>query len=408
MSRRPELRAAHAVRPGTVRPRRHAGAAACLAVAAGLLAACGGADLGLDVATVAVCDDDTWPLATLDARLDEGAATDVFVACSQEVGASGGPGFVERLVPDDDAPAPLRSVGAVARFDHGVTGLAAGDLDGDGGHELVATVAGPSERRLAVLSADGDGNLVSLAEHTTGSTLSGPALADVDGDGALDVLSPSEGAWFANLGDATSPGPFERRTLVTVDRRLQLDRADVSGDGHADVVHRDAEEGRLRIYARSPDVPDTLPLPDAASFRTIYAGAGWDNDGAATLVAGRDVDPFRAEVVILRSDEANGLDASDPLEALGHPERAMLADLTGDGRLELVSTPRPGPDADAERLMVAPGLADGGFDDPVELRLDEFAYQPVVARGFAGDDRDAVLAVQQEARQLVVVLAAGD
>ncbi len=384
-------------RPGwTIRP-----AAAALATV--LLAACSGSDLDVAVDTVAVCDDASWPLAVVDARSGGDATREVFVACSQEAGASAGPGFVERLVPSGDTAAELRSTGAVARFEYGVTGLAAADLSGDGSDELVATVAGPRERRLVVLGRDGDAGFVPLAEHVTGSTLSGPAVLDVDGDGVLDVVAPREGAWFANLGEASAPGPFEQRALVDMDQRLELDLADVSGDGRADVAHRDGEAGRLRLFARSSEVPDELPLEVASAFRTIYAGARLHDEGATTFVAGRATDPVEAEVVLLVPDGQGGLQASAPLEALGHPERALLADVVGNGRLDLVVSLRPGPDADAERLLVALGLPGGLFEDPVELRLDDFPYRPVVARAFGADDGDVVLAVHQETRQLVVV-----
>jgi hypothetical protein len=111
------------------------------------------------------------------------------------------------------------------------------DFDGDGDLDLVSAGAIPGfTGSSAVHLNDGTGQM------TLGSTQAYPedverfALADYDGDGAVDLLvsSQSSGSWFAfGNGDGT----FGTPALTGFDaRNFDLDAADMNGDGILDQV----------------------------------------------------------------------------------------------------------------------------------------------------------------------------
>lgn len=129
-----------------------------------------------------------------------------------------------------------------------VTDLAVGDLDGDGDHDLAA---GGYEEVL-LLANDGGGRFSALRTLTGGRENSSLATGDLDGDGDLDLVA-SEGprgedettgmvsAWEnegdGEWSDADRLGDTLEPVVV----------GDVTGDGRADVLAREARGGRLDV-----------------------------------------------------------------------------------------------------------------------------------------------------------------
>ncbi len=121
----------------------------------------------------------------------------------------------------------------------GVAGVAAGDLDGDGDVDLVS--ASTFDGTVAWCeNLDGAG--ASWSRHVISAAVAAAtpaALADLDGDGDLDVLSASQTGdavvWFENAaGDGSSWTP--RTVSAALDLPLSLVPADIDGDGDLDVA----------------------------------------------------------------------------------------------------------------------------------------------------------------------------
>ncbi len=133
--------------------------------------------------------------------------------------------------------------------------VAAGDLDGDGRLDLMT---GASNGRVGVYRNVGTPQLPVFVTEPNGTATaadlawaasvglpddvgedSAPAIADVDGDGRLDVLVGSAvGAVrvFVNEGSATAPQFVERDAVVAGRRRTTPAAADLDGDGLADLL----------------------------------------------------------------------------------------------------------------------------------------------------------------------------
>lgn len=160
--------------------------------------------------------------------------------------------------------------GALNRTFFNGSGVAAGDVDGDGRPDLV--FAG-LEGRLELYRNLGAGRFTNI---TAGSGLSatnapnrGVVLADLDGDGAPDLLLSTMGGgvrWFRNQGG----GRFAEGIPVggTTPRQgsMTLALADVDGNGTVDVYVtnnrlddiRDRGEVQLRLINGRPAIPPSL------------------------------------------------------------------------------------------------------------------------------------------------------
>ncbi len=163
-----------------------------------------------------------------------------------------------------------------ATRDHGVA-----DLDGDGDLDLLLARHGPD----AVLLGDGSGRFEELpgAVPAGGAVTYAATLGDVDGDGDQDAVLLLAGPNALLLNQGT--GSFETSALLPPDEETSRDGAlsDVNLDGELDLVV--ANEGPNRLYLGEgqgafAEVPDALPQ--------LWTGSG---KALAVLDADLDGDP---------------------------------------------------------------------------------------------------------------------
>jgi hypothetical protein len=134
------------------------------------------------------------------------------------------------------------------------TSIAVGDLDGDGSPEVVAVkTAGAS--RVYVLTADG--NVAEGWPKVVGNVKSSPVLADLDGDGQLEIVlqegfigETGDKIWaFRSNGD-TLPGFPQAYLSGHYGTSSSPAVADVDGDGRLEIVLAD---GSGSLYVIEPD-----------------------------------------------------------------------------------------------------------------------------------------------------------
>jgi hypothetical protein len=174
----------------------------------------------------------------------------------------------------------------------------------------------------------------------------GIAFADLDGDGALDLIATTgdakEVAWWRNRGDASHE--WERREVAKVPEMVYPDRvaaADLDGDGRPDIVV--AEEngeanGAKAFWWRNPDGGspewEVHEITSRGSLNSLSV-ADIDGDGGADLVMGEHRGALRLSIW----HNVGGGRFIEQLvgEGLESHLGARAIDLDGDGDLDVIS-----------------------------------------------------------------------
>jgi len=268
----------------------------------------------------------------------------------------------------------------------GAEALAAGDVDGDGRADVVASGNGIMEVFLGGGAGDFGLHWRRSVSHPIGEL----QLVDLDSDGDLDVLGrlfpsyPASPRAFSALNDGAG-----RFASVNEDAQPQIDPlrpGDFDGDGAIDLLLRTPSSLEVRrgdgSGAFGPAVvTNTNPLPSFA-----YVVADFDEDGRSDFV--------QAGVNVLRC--FRGMPDASMTETLAPaisfaPWRLASGDFNGDGHADLACLRW------TSVLKIVCWLGDGsfGFGSPVETVLpDGDDVIELVARRFDGDALDDLGVVQ--------------
>lgn len=209
-----------------------------------------------------------------------------------------------------------------------------------------------------------------LAEEIGDGILATPAVGDVDGDGSPDiVVATLRGRVFAWSADGTELEGFPVDSTGRTVEELIADRAwdtgfigapalgDVDGDGALEIIAGGLDQ-RLYAWAGDGSVLPGFPMDlcdrcDEVGARIVASPALGDVDGDGDLdaVLGTNEIPIGDTGILWAID----LGSAEPLEGFpitrdglinqsilpvigeGHPSSVALADLDGDGDLEIAS-----------------------------------------------------------------------
>jgi len=264
------------------------------------------------------------------------------------------------------------TVGGVPRLSGHVTlaqspeSLAYGDLDGDGLQDLVVLTADYNEAsHLGIYLQDpmrpGSYRMPQVVALPAGG--SGVALADLDGDGRLEILTYAGGSLLLHQ-DPARPGIFLAPVALPAIPRGFLICADLNGDGRIDLAVA-APDRTLRLFLQNPMTGclEAGPVLTLAGVPVACCIGDLDGEGRPDLALAlrTSESPSAGSIVIYAHDAgsapafhavATGLTFTGGLGYGG----LIFADLDGDGRGDLAYTQQgPGLLSIGLQLAAAPG-----------------------------------------------------
>jgi hypothetical protein len=294
-----------------------------------------------------------------------------------------------------------------------------GDVNNDRSADVVVTSA---PRRISVLLGQGDGrfSFTPAGAFDVPENASELALADLNGDGNLDVALASHESYNVTLLHGDGRGNFRpapNSPIVMKDGRQPhthgLRAADLNGDGTADLVTVNSNDDNAVAvmlgdgqggFTRAPGSPFAVgPGPYPLAVGDLNGDGYADLAVTSTGFRTGSAPPLPSDrVTLLFGDGRGGFRRSDVAIKHGHTWFVAIGDLNNDGKPDIVTT-----HGDAPLVSVLLGDGRGHFAEapgsPFNLgqqahyialvdinrdgRIDVVAAAGTGVRGLIGDGR---------------------
>ncbi|MES2702142.1 MAG: FG-GAP-like repeat-containing protein [Bacteroidota bacterium] len=237
----------------------------------------------------------------------------------------------------------------------GCTGIAIGDLDGDGRPDMVATNFGSST--ISLFRNSGSAGAITTASFTaavdlpTGTQPRSGIICDADGDGKQDIVLVNQVSntlsVYRNIATAgtLATGSFAARVDAgTGSGPIKIKAADIDGDGKIDFVAANYNANAISLL-RNQSSPGSITLATKVDFATANKPADLaigdiDGDGKADITVGNDLSTVAS---IFRNIASSGTITTSSLAARTDvttgtdPNGIAVGDLDSDGKPDIAT-----------------------------------------------------------------------
>ncbi len=228
--------------------------------------------------------------------------------------------------------------------------------------DLPGLFVASGERGLVEVSTYDAGLWSRLGTYYPGCRPHNLTLADLNGDGILDLVAQDEpGQVFSSMIGTGSPG-FSGFPAVSLDQTPgSFVSKDIDGDGLHDLLVANVNFSALSLFVGMPDgalslTPRSLELGFIPGY---IRSTNMDADSDLELVV---VDILSSEIVVMDYDEAAGFTTLSRTAAGSYPFYIDTADLDGDHKMDLIVLTR-----DDQEVRALYGNGDGTIFETVAL-----------------------------------------
>ncbi|MGH2596651.1 MAG: FG-GAP repeat domain-containing protein [Actinomycetota bacterium] len=263
--------------------------------------------------------------------------------------------------------------------------VAIADLNGDGVLDLASANYGA--KTISVLLGAGDGTFEPKVDQPAG--IPHPqaiASSDLNGDGSVDLVlvngSRADGvAVLINHADAT----FTSRVYAGGHDAQTVIATDLNGDGVPDIVTANGVGGVTVLLGRGDgSLAKPVDISTDSALCSGVTAADVNGDGTIDLITANSLLGHGASdqsVSVLLGNGDGTFQPATVYDSVGtQPTMIVTADLNADGKLDLV-TPNGAPSTDVSVLL---GRGDGTFRTPTRVEVGNNPHS-VVAVDVSGD-----------------------
>jgi hypothetical protein len=303
------------------------------------------------------------------------------------------------------------SIGTGSLLYHGtsLSDVVIADVNGDGHPDVI--VAERSPNSLVVILSNGDGSFAAPLVTPLSFEPTQIAAGDFNSDGKKDVaVRSASGPLFVVLSGDGAGNFAEISRLTLAGSPYALVTGDIDGDGHADVLIANNNPIGYQLYFGKGDgtfdMPVTVPGAPSASSKIILADL--DGDGDLEIISCEFAANSVTVVVNLGSRAFSAPAAYNVLPAnafaYGNPFDLVVLDATDDGKPDVIVS------LSNERLIATlPGNGDGSLGT-IQYSAVSFPTYPesLTAADFTGDGRVDVVMSTGEGRVRLFRNASGE
>ncbi len=211
--------------------------------------------------------------------------------------------------------------------------LSTGDLNSDGKADLVYGYYLAGGDLYAQLS-NGDGTFGAATSYATSGNVQGTQLADLDGNGTLDIVAVSSETNQISIFRGLGNGLFQAaQVLATPDTPYDAQIGDVTGDGAPEIFIPGSTSGTTSLYINN----GSGTFSSGISLSNPGGGSGaaigdFNNDGKADYLT---ID-YGAPTVRVSLGNGDGTFSSPIITSTSTvPYNGTAADFNGDGNLDV-------------------------------------------------------------------------
>ncbi len=322
------------------------------------------------------------------------------------------------------SPVPLVNVGVVKNGVLGFTTYAVPDgaatvatayFNNDGKVDLAVvytgsfTNSGETAGGVAILLGHGDGTFKSAVTYPAGSNALHVAIADLNGDGKLDLAVAADSGNNVTILLGNGDGTFRTGSTLTAGQNpAAAIAADFNGDGKLDLATA-YEDGTVSILVGNGDGTFQAPQSFPAGSDCAYLAAGdFNKDGKLDLAVAN----FEASVLAVLIGNGNGTFGAPTLYSTsGGPTGLIITDFNHDGHLDIVTgSGTPDiilPDFGSGDIAVLLGNGDGTFQGG-PLYPAGSAPKAIAAGDLNGDGKLDLVTANSDSSTLTVLLNQGN